>query len=131
MQFRAWVSETGKAVWHKPEELAAKLKDYIGKEIVVTIERWHQKRSDRQNRWYWSCVVPAVADYLSQGREFPISNDDTHFLLKRAFLGAEETALGLLPKSTTQLDIVEFTEYVEAIRAHAASEWGLSISDPE
>lgn len=98
--------------------------------MFLTLEPERLQRTTQQNRWYWGMVVPLVADYLSQGREVPLSNDQAHYVLKSAFLGVEETPLGTVPKSTRRLSVEEFSLYCDKIVSHAAAEWGMNIPAP-
>jgi len=103
---------------------------WTGRDVVVTVEPAFPRRSNDQNRWYRGVIVPAVAGELSKGRDLPLSNDQAHHVLKAAFLGVEQTALGPAPRRSRTLTTAEFADYCERIRAHAASEWGLNIPSP-
>lgn len=101
-----------------------------GKRVLVTVQREVLRRTTQQNRWYWAIVVPMVADYLSQGRSVPLSNDEAHYVLKSAFIGIDETPLGPIPKSSAKLSIEDFSLYCDKIISHAAAEWGMNIPAP-
>ena len=101
-----------------------------GKRVTVTVQREVLRRTGQQNRWYWSVVVPMVADYLSQGRTLPLSNDEAHYVLKSAFIGFDETPLGPVPKSSAALSIEGFSLYCDKILSHAATEWKMNIPAP-
>lgn len=102
-----------------------------GKRLAVSIEPLGVTRSSQQNRWYWGGIVPVVGQHLSQGRDLDLHPSQVHYLLKSAFLGVDETALGPVPKRSRDLTTAQFSAYCEEIRAHAASEWGLPIPGPE
>jgi hypothetical protein len=102
-----------------------------GQRVAVTVERHHDRRSSHQNRWYWGAIVPAVCGHLSKGRPFELHRSQVHYLLKSAFIGVEETALGVVPRSSRELTTAEFSEYCERIVSHAATEWALPIPTPE
>jgi len=117
----------------KPDEVGVtrgRLARWIGRRVTVVVSRYVKQRSNNQNAWYWSTIVPTVAGYLSQGRVLPLSNDQAHYVLKSAFIGQEETPLGPVPCSSAALTTAQFSEYVERIRAHAATEWKLPIPGP-
>ena len=101
-----------------------------GKRVTVTVEREIIRRTLSQNAWYWSIIVPTVASVLSRTRDVPLSNDQTHYVLKSAFIGVDETPLGPVPKSSAKLSTKEFSDYCDRIVAHAASEWGFPIPQP-
>ena len=130
-QFRGRVDSGGKLRMEHRDQLDARLHDLSGRDVVVTLEPFRQTRSTKANALYWVAVIPAVADHLSIGRELPVSKDDAHYALKRAFLGMEDSPLGPIPKSTKTLDSEQFSDYITRIVAHAASEWGLEIEMPE
>lgn len=118
----------------RPEDAprwAAYLSRLDGKRVTVQVKKPAIHRTQSQNAWYWATVVPAVAAFLSEATGKTYDKDDAHYALKAAFLGQEETPLGMVPKSTTTLSVEEFTDYCTRIQAHAASEWGLEIASPE
>lgn len=122
--------DAGKLVLDDPVRWTGALARLAGQRVFLTVERERIQRTTQQNRWYWGMVVPLVADFLSQGRELPLSNDQAHYVLKSAFLGVDETPLGPVPKSTRKLSVEEFSTYCEKIVSHAAAEWGLNIPAP-
>jgi len=130
VSFRASVAQDGTLRMEEPGRWRAWLSSRKGKLLTVTVERRKQQRSAAQNRYYHGCVVAAVADVLNVDRVLPIAHDDVHDVLKRAFLGHQETALGPVAKSSRALSIEEFHDYVERIRAWAAQTHGLDIPDP-
>lgn len=131
LRAEANVDSAGRLRLVDPQRWRAALAPNAGRRVVVTVERHHERRSNKQNSWYWSCIVPAVAGHLSKGRELPLSDDQAHYVLKSAFIGLEETPLGSVPKSSAALSTAEFSAFCERIVAHAASEWGLPIPTPE
>lgn len=100
------------------------LEAFEGKRVSVSIEAEKGRRSNAANRRYWSVIIPTCASILSQNRELPLSPDQTHWLLKSAFLGCYETPLGLVPKESHTLDTHAFFEFTSAVEAHFRSEFG-------
>lgn len=84
-----------------------------GKRVIVTIQTEKQRRSLAMNRRYWSLVVPVGAEILTAQakRVLPFSKDETHWLLKGAFIGWEDTPLGRVPKSSKNLTTEEFMAF--------------------
>ena len=84
-------------------------------------------RSLRQNRFYWGAVIGAIAE--STGN----SPEDLHLVLKEMFLPRKFITLGSkeveVKKSTADLTTEEFTLYLEAVRAWAATELGITMPD--
>ena len=102
-----------------------------GQRVLVTVDLARPTRSNQQNRYYFGVVIPAIGQYLSRGRDLPLSPEQVHYVLKSAFLGIEETPIGPVPKRSRDLSTEAFSAYCDAIVAHAASEWGLEIPHPE
>jgi hypothetical protein len=98
-----------------------RLQAYKGRQALVTVEPERKRRSLAQNARYWGCIVPFAAEVLSVTRDVPLSKDQAHHVLKAAFIGVEETALGPVPKSTRDLSTAEFAEYCAKVEGHFAS----------
>lgn len=113
-----------------PARWRATLSGLEGERLILMVERPSTRRSKQQNRWYWGAILPVVASYLSKGRPFELHATQAHYLLKSAFLGVVETAMGPAPRRSRTLSTEEFAEYCERIVAHAASEWALHIPQP-
>jgi len=98
-----------------------------GKAVEVKFARPTTSRSLRQNRYYWGAVIGAIAE--STGN----SPEDLHLVLKEMFLPRKFITLGAkeveVRKTTHDLTTEEFTLYLEAVRAWAASELGITMPD--
>lgn len=133
--FRATVNATGDKL-HASDKSAmlAALGKFASQEVVVTIEA-HDPATNPMRRYYFGVVVESVRRHLNQGRELPLSNQQTHKLLKGAFLpeilGVDvHTELGDAELSTKGMSVDKFLDYIESICAHSASEWGEEIARP-
>ena len=97
-------------------------------EHAVAIKKKRAQRSGMQNRYYWSVVIA----YISEETGF--TKEEAHQIMGRMFLkyvktvpdGTEEVFV----RSTTSLNTLEMTEYIESIRTFALSELGTYIPDP-
>lgn len=97
-------------------------------EHAVAIKKKRAQRSGSQNRYYWSVVIA----YISEETGF--TKEECHQLMGRMFLkyvksisdGTEEVFV----RSTTSLNTLEMTEYIESIRTFALSELGTYIPEP-
>jgi len=98
-----------------PASLAIACREYEGKRVTLEIEPEKSIRSLRQNSRYWGIIVPLASDFLSKTRDVPLSKDQTHYVLKSAFLGCEETPLGLVPMDSRSLTTSQFHAFCEAI----------------
>jgi hypothetical protein len=107
---------------------------FNGKEVVITIRRKRNHRSEQQNRYYWGGVVPIVCDGLNDVG-YRITKADTHEFLKATFLKDkivnEQTGEFLETiGSTTRLTTVQFMEFIADIQRWAAEFLGVYIPDP-
>jgi hypothetical protein len=119
----------GRLIFDSPVHLQGVLAA-LPERISVTLERERVIRTSQQNRYYHSCIVPIVQEVLSVGRDLPLSRDQTHELLKQAFLGFEDTKLGRVGKSTRELDTKQFTKYCDDIQSHFVTEFGIAFPRP-
>lgn len=111
---------------------------FKGKRILISIRLYREKRSLKQNAFYWSVVIPKVRDFLNsddEGNDY--HDDEVHDLLKievgklyRTIL-IEETRddEGKLiqpehrirvPRSSKTLTTVEWESFMDRIRVWAA-----------
>ena len=91
--------------------------------VLITVEYVKDKRSERQNRYYFGVLIKILADELGY------STDEMHEALKWKFLKIHETELPTV-RSTTTLDIQEFSDYCEKIKQFAATELNIVLPDP-
>ena len=90
-------------------------------------------RSSQQNRFWYGCVVPFVADqWHSEGRrmvtdagaEMPLPRWAVHDALLLAFGGPMvSTPLGMARKSSADLTVKQFSELIETVAAYALKEY--------
>ncbi len=87
-----------------------------GEEVSLLITNKKPKRTEQQNRYYWGVYLPLIANSTGE-RDI----DRLHELFKGEFLTeAIVEVLGKkvrMKKSTTDLSISEFCEYIMAIEA--------------
>jgi hypothetical protein len=103
-------------------------------QVLITIERARATRSQLQNAWYWSKILPILSDETGH------TVDELHEICKLRFNSKRlvicdhngemkgEERIGL---STTKLNRLTFADYCERIREWAAIEFGLDIPDPD
>ena len=118
----------GKLEFRNPTTLFA----HIGRfrpedELEVTVEKRKLSRSNQQNRYYWGVVLEIIS------KETGHTTEELHEIYKRMFLPRKLIKYKALeipvPSSTTDCDISDFHEYIERVRAEAASS-GIAIPDP-
>lgn len=90
--------------------------------VSIVLSRPKRKRSDPQNRYFHGVLVPMVAEFLSAGRDMPISDDQAKYLIKASFIGVEETKLGQVPKHSSDQNTAEMSSLIDRVRAHFAAE---------
>jgi hypothetical protein len=135
----------GKAIKGKLDfgvRLNKRLEEYLlnfeKKEFSVIIEKVTSKRSEQQNAYYFGVIVPLCA------KEFGISDSETHEILKMEFnkktvtykdtitykdsVGSQK--MTTVARSTSNLTLSSFGEYIERIRAYMALNYNLDIPDP-
>jgi hypothetical protein len=104
-----------------------------GQKLRVQISKYRKKRSDRQNRYYWSCVVERVWDALVEAGN-DMTKEETHDFLKNEcklvieVMDPHGEIIQTL-KSTTKLTTLEFENYMTKCRVWAA-ERGIDIPEP-
>lgn len=117
-------SKQGKIEWDNEQALSTYLSTVDNKPLVVRIDKETWKRTDLQNRYYWA-YLKIVADQTGH------TEDELHQLFKRLFLPPVfKVILGTeikIPASTTDLDKVQFGEYMDKIASHTE----VALPDPK
>jgi hypothetical protein len=127
--FLGTISNEGKLSLDNSEQFKQYLHTLSGKRIELTVEKLKHPRSNNQNAYYWGVVVHEIAKHTGHDPE------QIHELLKFKFAPRwhfMEVMIGNagIPTSTTRLDTIEFTEYVEKCRIWANDFLGLTIPLP-
>jgi len=134
MDFQAKVDNEGKLILANRNNFNSYIQQLKGVDVVLTIERRIRKRSNPQNAYYWSCVIPIVKEaFRNLGHD--LTKEQTHEFLKNRFLKEEMVSpdgelIGDRIKSTTELQTFEFNEYTEKIQQFGAEVLGIYIPDP-
>jgi len=114
--------------------LAALLRGAPDSEVSITIEKLSATRSIQQNAYYWGVLLATIAAETGQ----PAA--DLHEFCKAKFNGRPVVVLDRagtiageqwIAGSTTQLNRIEFGEYMDQIQAWAGAELGIVIPDPD
>ena len=102
-----------------------------GKPLRIIVTSDEKKRNAEQNRFYWGPVLTTIAEQAYvDGRQF--DKDTWHEYLARKFGVCDEVVLPdgeiiTRRKSTTQMTVGEFSEYLNRVQAYAASELGVEF----
>lgn len=116
----------GKLSGYASETLRQFVQTLEGKDVEVTVKRKRAKRSDNQNRYYWGVVIPIIHNsFRDLGHR--LNAEEVHFFLKQKFnyqslVNVNGELVGEIPKSTADLNKLEFMEYVDKI-----SQWANEI----
>lgn len=113
-------TEQGKLKFYTPEDRAVFIASLEGKEFQESLQRKVEKRTDQQNKYYWSVVIKVL------GNHFGYEPEEMHEALKFQFLRTHDDKLPSV-KSTTKLNTAEFVDYIDRIMRWAASEHGCYI----
>ncbi len=120
--------EKGKFHPENPALFKSAFYGHEGKRVRVTVERFRNRRSSEQNRYYHGVVVPAIGKAIGEQ-----DMEAVHEMLKAEFnyqivvIGQKEMKM---PLSTAKLETVQFSEFMEKVRMWAAKFLELYIPDP-
>jgi hypothetical protein len=115
------------------EALDAYLADLRDGEVELSVRRKGTKRSSQANRYLWGVVYRLLSEHTGY------TSEEIHDWAKRRFIPKHVTFTDgngeirddmVIGGSTTKLNTVDFTEFVENVRRFAATELGLDIPDP-
>lgn len=133
LELTGHIDESGRMTIHHRPALEEWARQNPGKNILVKFEKRGSKRSLPQNRYYHGIVVQSVMLGLRE-IGYSLSHDETHFFLKQKFNPVQVPGNGgaviELPGTTTQLNKIEFGEYIERIAQWAAEYLSIEIPAP-
>lgn len=99
-----------------------------GKMARITIERQKKRRSLNQNKFYWGIVIPCVIEVLEKYGNIA-GEEMAHDVCKENFLpasGRKKVFMKGIPicesLTSTELNTVEWEDYITKIRAWCAEE---------
>lgn len=124
----------GKLSGYASETLRRFVETMEGKNVEVIVKKKRAKRSDAQNRFYWGVVIPIIHDAFKElGHR--LNPEEVHFFLKQKFnyqtlCNADGEMVGEIPKSTAELNKLEFMEYVDKISQWATEMLNVTIPEP-
>ncbi len=124
--------EGGKVVPSIDRWVDAELGKIEGEAIFITLEPIRNRRSLKQNRWYWGCLIKTISEETGQDPESLHEFFKSKFLSEKFLMtnsGGEIIDEQVISKSTTRLSIMAFSEYIMAIEEWAGT--FLQITIPE
>lgn len=123
LELTGHITDEGKLTIHNKIAVEEWASQNPGRNVLIKFEKRGSKRSHPQNAYYWSCVVQSVMMGLRE-IGYSLSKEETHFFLKSKFNPVQIPGNGGLvievPGTTTQLNKIEFSEYIERISQFAA-----------
>jgi len=123
LSFKFDISEQGKVEKiHQKQYFDDFLKQFAGKSVKVTVEKWKKQRSLQQNKYYFGSLILQVIDALVENG-YPRSElnaEIVHEMLKAKFLkkdlASEITGDVInITGSTATLTTTEFMDYIDDI----------------
>lgn len=114
----------GRLVLDNPSRFKSLIPIFEGKRVSVSVGPLKKQRSLQANAYYWACVIDIPAEHFGY---FP---EEMHEAFKILFLKKHQDGKPDTVRSTTELGVAEFSEYVERCRHWAATQ-GIVIPDPE
>ena len=105
------------------KEKAEQLFELIAKDWKYEIKKVTKKRTNDQNRYLWSWVYWTIDTELKQWTDY------IHWVMSYKFL-LDQSGKSPYVRSTTSLNTVEFSNYIESIGAFVA-DFGIIIPSSE
>lgn len=104
------------------------LRDRRQPQVQVEFTQPRLARSKKANAYYWAVVLKTISEETGH------TSEEIHEYFKTELLPRKWVGIGgrerEVPKSTTELTMPEFSEYLERVRAWAAQELKMTIPLP-
>jgi hypothetical protein len=126
--FAADIDASGRLKLLRRDLLERHLAGLIGQRVEVLVRLPKNKRSERQNRYYWGVVVQMLSEFTGH------TPDEIHDHLKWRFLRVAADAANNRPlvtvRSTAALATAEFEKFLEDVRMWAGQALSVHIPLP-
>lgn len=109
----------GLLVLDSPKDYARHIRSLRGKHVEIVAKQRRRKRSVQANAFYWGYVLIEIAEAAGY------SKDEAHDALKYEFLREDGDGPLVKVKSTADLSVEEFSEYLERCLALGATHYGI------
>lgn len=111
------------------------IRSFEGKDILIKVSLLTEKRSNKQNAYYWGVIIPIIQELLENSQGVLLTKKETHEFLKSQFNYTErvnENTGEILnfPKSTTENTKKEMEDYHEKIRRFSEEWFNVKIPLP-
>jgi hypothetical protein len=133
IELQGYINDTGKLSLYQSDVLHRWIRNHKDTTVVLSINERRKRRSNLQNAYYFGVLVAMVQEAMNSfGNDY--TSEEVHEFLKKEF-NYEEKEIGegyyiKVPRSTTRLTTVEFSDYKEKIQQFASSVLGIYIPDP-
>lgn len=103
---------------------------------MITTQKIRGKRTVNQNEYLWGLVYPLLLDSLvNEGWEFT-STEQVHeffksLVAKKEVVNYSTGEIVSIPVSTSEMDTVQFSSYLQEIKKYAKEYLNLEIPDPD
>ncbi len=109
--------------------------EFLGKPCVVTVSRKQTKRSLAQNRWHWGVAIPLIAEHCGYDHH---EHEALHYDLLAVRFGTKavtplipEAPPRIVPsKTSSELNTIEFSDYMDWLIRYAAEKFDVVIPFP-
>lgn len=117
--YRGRVLPGGLLVLDRPKDYARAVRSFAGSFVEVVIRKPKVQRTPQANAFYWAVIVPAIAEAAGY------TVDEAHDALKVHFLTVPGPGPLVKVRSTADLSVDEFSEYVNQVQVFGAQTFGI------
>ncbi len=121
--YKGRVLQGGLLVLDRPRDYGRELRALAGAYVEVLVRKQRQQRSPQSNRYYWGHVLAEIAAAAGY------TKDEAHDALKYEFLCEDGDGPLVKVKSTADLSVEEFAEYLERCMVLGATTFGIVRDD--
>ena len=114
MRFQGEVQD-GKVVWYDATKAAEFVRGLEGQRVAIDIEAWKALHSDRQRKFYFGVVLPAMAERTGFEKE------ESDAILRGLFLTVEKNG-HRFPRSISTLSKPDFAAFLDRVIRWMATE---------
>lgn len=117
------------------QEIADLLAVFEGQRICIKIGKVRKERSSNQNRYYWGIVVNEFRNGAKDMWGEDLGSDEAHEYLKihcnyKELINYNTSEVIKMPQTTTDLNTLQFEEYLERCRKLIYEYFGIIVALP-
>jgi hypothetical protein len=123
---RAHIDENCNVVWHGIDgKRWQTIKEFLNKDVEISIGPYRKIRSGRQNRYYWKAIVATLQEAMGC-----TTKEEAHDVLRLHLLVEHHDEGPATIKSTATMTTVETEEYYARCRQVIAEWFGIYVPLP-